>query len=67
MSDQLDAMGNVEKSNKILLEWIEESELKIKADGNGELFNDLGEKRAALERNKTIFKDLELQETAVSN
>lgn len=66
LSDQLDAMGNVEKSNKILLEWIEESELKIKADGNGELFNDLGEKRAALERNKTIFKDLELQETAVS-
>ena len=66
LSDQLDVLGNVEKSNKILLEWIEEAEQKIKSDGSGELFNDLGEKRAALERNKTIFKDLELQETAVS-
>ena len=66
LTDQLDVLGNVEKSNKTLLEWIEEAEQKIKYDGNGDLFNDLGEKRAALERNKTIMKDLELQETAVS-
>lgn len=66
LTDQLDVLGNVEKSNKTLLEWIEEAEQKIKSDGNGELFNDLGEKRAALERNKTIMKDLELQENAVS-
>ena len=66
LTDQLDVLGNVEKSNKILLEWIEEGEQKLKIDGSGELFNDLGEKRAALERNKTILRDLELQEAAVS-
>jgi hypothetical protein len=41
LSDELDVLGNVEKSNKILLEWIEEADQKVRTDGSGELFNDL--------------------------
>ena len=56
LSSRFDLLGDLEKSNKLVTEWIEDTEGKIKNDG--ELLNDLGEKRAALEKYKTIDKDI---------
>ena len=56
LSSRFDLLGDLEKSNKLVLEWIEDSEGKIKNDVA--LLNDLGEKRAVLEKYKTIDKDV---------
>ena len=56
LSSRYDLLGDLEKSNKLLLEWVDDTEGKIKTDVG--LLNDLGEKRANLEKYKTIDKDI---------
>ena len=56
LSSRFDLLGDLEKSNKLLVEWIEDTEGKIQNDVG--LLNDLGEKRANLEKYKTIDQDI---------
>ena len=56
LSSRFDLLGDLEKSNKLVIEWIEDTENKIKNDGG--FLSDLGEKRAILEKYKTIDKDI---------
>ena len=56
LSSRFDLLGDLEKSNKLVVEWIEDTEGKIKNDGA--FLNDLGEKRAVFEKYKTINKDI---------
>ena len=64
LSSRFDLLGDLRKSNKLLLEWIEDTEGKIKTE-NG-ILNDLGEKRANLEKYKTIEKDIGSYKMTVS-
>merc|ERR1712013_832023 len=52
LSSRFDLLGDLEKSNKLLLEWIEDTEGKMKNDVG--FLNDLGEKRANLGKYRTI-------------
>ena len=56
LNSRFDLLGDLTKSNKLLVEWLEDTENKIKSEGD--LLNDLGEKRASLEKYKTIEKDI---------
>ena len=56
LSSRFDLLGDLEKSNKLVVEWIEDTEIKIKNDGK--FLNDLGEKRAQLEKYKTLEQDI---------
>ena len=64
LSARYDLLGDLEKSNKLLLEWIDDTEGKIKTDVG--LLNDLGEKRANLEKYKTIDKDISSYQATVT-
>ena len=56
LSSRFELLADLEKSNKLVFEWIEEIEGKISMDSS--LLNDLGEKKAVLEKFKTIEKDI---------
>ena len=56
LNSRFDLLGDLTKSNKLLNEWLDDTENKVKTEN--ELFNDLGEKRASLEKYKTIEKDI---------
>ncbi len=64
LSNRFDLLGDIDKSNKLLVEWIEEAESKAEYD-DGVLHNTLGEKRAHLEKNKAIARDLEAHKATV--
>jgi nesprin-1 len=63
LSLRFDLLGDLQKSNKLLSEWIEETEKKITSE-TGHL-NDLGEKKASLEKYKTILKDISTYDSIV--
>ena len=63
INSRFDLLEELSKSNKLLLEWIEDNENKIKSEG--ELLNDLGEKRASLEKFKTLKKDIRAYQPTV--
>ena len=56
LNSRFDLLGDLAKSNRLLVEWLEDTEVKIKSEAD--LLNDLGEKRASLEKYKTIEKDI---------
>ena len=64
LSSRYDLLGDLEKSNKLLIEWVDDTEGKIKTDVG--FLNDLGEKRANLEKYKTIDKDIASYQATVS-
>ena len=63
LSFRYDLLGDLHKSNKLLAEWIEETEKKISSDSSQ--MNDLGEKKANLEKYKTILKDISTYDSIV--
>ena len=63
LSNRFDLLGDIEKSNKLLMEWIQETESKVQYDNQP--YNTLGEKRAHLEKNVTILKELESHKPTV--
>ncbi len=63
LSNRFDLLGDIDKSNKMLMEWIEEAEGKAQYDSS--YFNTLGEKRANLEKNRSILQDLETHKPTV--
>jgi nesprin-1 len=63
LSLRFDLLGDLEKSNKLVAEWIEETEKKLSSD-SGQM-NDLGEKKANLEKYKTILKDIATYDSIV--
>ena len=63
INSRFDLLEELSKSNKLLLEWIEDNENKIKSEG--ELLNDIGEKRASLEKFKTLKKDIRAYQPTV--
>lgn len=64
LGNRFDLLGDIEKSNKLLMEWIEEAEGKAEYDDT--FYNTLGEKRAHLEKNKAILHDLETHKATVA-
>ena len=64
LGNRFDLLGDIDKSNKLLMEWIEEAEEKSQYENL--LFNDLGEKRANLEKNKAILRDVESHRPTVN-
>jgi nesprin-1 len=65
LSNRFDLLGDIDKSNRLLLEWIEEAEAKAQQGAGEGLLNTLGEKRARLERNRAILRDLETHRPTV--
>ena len=64
LTNRFELLGDIEKSNKLLLEWIEEAEAKVLSNQNN-LMNTLGEKMAYLEKNKAISKELDTHKPTV--
>ena len=63
LSNRFDLLGDIDKSNRLLMEWIEDAECKC---DDRSLFSDLGEKRANLEKNKLILAELETRHQTVA-
>ena len=64
LTSRFDLLGDLTKSKKLLIDWLEDTEVKVKSEN--ELLNDLGEKRACLEKYKTIEKDIASYNTTVN-
>ncbi len=64
LNNRFDLLGDIDKSNKLLMDWIEEAEAKARSDDSS-FYNTLGEKRANLEKNRAILKDLEAHKSTV--
>ena len=68
LGNRYDLLGDIDKSNRLLMEAMEEAESKC-CGGNGDegaLLGDLGEKRANLEKCRSVLADLDAHRATVA-
>ena len=66
LGNRYDLLGDIDKSNRLLMEAMEEAESKCSGGDEESLLGDLGEKRANLEKCKSILADLDAHKATVT-
>ena len=66
LGNRYDLLGDIDKSNRLLMEAMEEAESKCCGDEGDALLGDLGEKRASLEKCRSVLADLDAHKATVA-